>query len=67
MVSIRFIIFIVDLVFGLYLINEGLNFVALPGFISNFESVIFFISGVLLVIASFSYLKTKKKSHSIIP
>ena len=64
--KIKFIIFLVYLVFGLYFINTGLSFITLPEFFTSFDKWIILIGGVLIIIGSFNYLRTGKKSKGLI-
>jgi len=58
------IFFIVYLLFGAYLINSVLGFYPLPEFFPNLDKFVITISGALLILASFKFFKSNKKSKN---
>ncbi|MGD9276443.1 MAG: hypothetical protein PVJ67_04680 [Candidatus Pacearchaeota archaeon] len=59
----RTIIFLLHLAFGLYFINIGFNYVAVPEVISNFEAWIILIGGVLVLLGGINYLRIGKRKR----
>lgn len=57
--SFNSFLFVIYVVFGVYLLNVRINFIALPEFLLNFNDWIIFIAGVLLVFSSMGFLKRK--------
>lgn len=55
--------FFVYLVFGLYLINSSFNFITMPAFIQSIENWLVLISGVLVIIGGFNYLRASKRKY----
>ena len=53
----KYLIFFVYLVFGLYFANYPLNYVEVPELITLYNPWIVFLGGVLILIASFKFLK----------
>lgn len=58
----KIIFFIVHLVLGIYLINFGFNFIEIPSYISELDSWIITVSGVLVVLGGINYVRAS--SHS---
>lgn len=58
--SKKIIFFLVYLIFGAYLINSVLVFYPLPEYFPNLDKFVIAISGVLLIIGGFNFLKIKK-------
>ncbi len=56
--------FFIFLVLGLYLVNSGFEFFAMPNSILTFEKWIFLIAGIFLIFAGFKFLLHKKSSLS---
>lgn len=56
----RTIIFLLHLVFGAYFINLGINYVAVPEVVSNFNAWIILIGGVLILLGGINYLRIGK-------
>jgi hypothetical protein len=50
--------FILNLVFGLYFINFGLEFFEIPELISVLDKWIFVIGGVLIILGGINYTRT---------
>ena len=64
--KIRFIIFLVYLIFGLYFINSALGVVTLPGFVDIIDKWMFVIGGILILLGGINYLRAGKKSQGLI-
>ncbi|MFH1325642.1 MAG: hypothetical protein ABIH49_02640 [archaeon] len=52
-------IFLLYLVFGLYFLNFPFNLIAVPEVISQYNSWIIFLGGILIIFSSFGYLRKK--------
>jgi hypothetical protein len=52
---------LIYVVFALYLINRGFNFIAMPQIILDYEKWIFLIIGLLLLWGGYRSMKLKKK------
>ena len=61
MVKVKFIGFLVYVVFGLYFVNSGFGFITFPEFVSGLDKWIILIGGVLIIIGGFNYLRAGKK------
>lgn len=55
-----FFLFFLFLVFGLYLINSGINLITLPSIVSEVDSWITVISGILLIVGGFLYFMQRR-------
>jgi predicted membrane channel-forming protein YqfA (hemolysin III family) len=55
--------FFVYLIFGLYLLNSSFSFITMPAFIQSIESWLILISGVLVIIGGFNYLRASKRKY----
>ena len=60
MVKVGTILLVVDLIFGLYIINKGFNFITLPAFIMSIDQWILGIGGLLLIVGGFMSMKGKE-------
>ena len=54
------LIFFIDLILGLYFINFGFQFIAIPALISGMDKWIIFLGGIFLIISGISFLKTNR-------
>jgi hypothetical protein len=61
--SLRSLLFIVYLLFGLYLINIFVVFVSLPKFFTSLDKGIFLISGILLILGGINYLRVSRRYY----
>ncbi len=61
--------FIVYSIFGFYLINSPLNIVQIPEIISQFDSWIIFVGGILVLIGGINHFRVgkSKKNDFILP
>ena len=59
------VIFVIYLLLGLYLINLSINYITISQGIKDFETWIFFISGMLLIFASIKFLFKRKKREEM--
>ncbi len=53
-------LFILQVVFGLYLINSSKNFVKIPAALSGLNPWLLLISGALLILSGFMYLMARR-------
>lgn len=53
----KYLIFLVYLAFGLYFLNYPFNYVEIPEIVSNFNSWIILLGGILILIASIKFVK----------
>ena len=51
----KILFFIVNVVFGLYFINYGLNFFEIPEVVSNLDKWIFVVGGALIILGGINY------------
>jgi len=51
--------------FGLYFINYTFSFIAIPEFISKYDSWLIFIGGILILFGAINYFRINKKSKVI--
>ncbi|MBI2043003.1 hypothetical protein HYT25_01290 [Candidatus Pacearchaeota archaeon] len=54
----KLLIFALYLVFGFYFVNYPFNFVEIPEIITNYNSWIVLIGGILILAASINFLKS---------
>jgi hypothetical protein len=52
--------FIIYLLLGLYFLNLGLQFIAIPAFLSGIEKGIYVVGGVLLIFGSIKFLMSSR-------
>ena len=52
---------LIYLVFALYLVNRGFNFISMPQIILDYEKWIFLIIGLLLLWGGYRSMKLKRK------
>ena len=57
------LIFLVYLVLGLYFINFSIVYVEIPKAIANFNSWIFIVGGVLILLGGINHLRISGKHH----
>ncbi len=53
----KYLVFLVYFVFGLYFVNYPFNYFEFPELILVYNSWIIFLGGILILIASFNFLK----------
>ena len=61
--ALGFIVFIVYLIIGLYLLNFGLNVFTMPDFILDIEKWIIFVGGILVIVGGIKYFFSSKRSY----
>jgi hypothetical protein len=59
----RGLIFLIDLVLGLYFINFGFNFIKIPTVISGIDKWIIFLGGIFLILSGTSFLRSNRYSR----
>jgi hypothetical protein len=59
----KWIIIVVYLVFATYLINSAFSFYELPEVVSDYDSVINLIAGILLILGGISSFRIRKHKH----
>lgn len=55
--------FIVYLVFGIYFINSSFNFITIPEIISNFDSWIILLGGVLILLGGVNHFRAIRNKN----
>ena len=60
------IVFLFYLVIGLYFINMVFNFYEIPEFISQFNELINFIGGILIILGGINYLRLGRGGGNLI-
>lgn len=60
--SMKYLLFLVYLLIGLYQINSAFNFVTLPSFFNTLDKWIIFIGGLLIVWGGINHLRVNKYS-----
>jgi len=62
-----FVIILLHLIFGVYLINYSLDIISMPGFIRSLDKLIILVSGVMVLFGGINYIrysKTKGKFYN---
>jgi hypothetical protein len=59
----RTLLFIVYVLFALYFLNYGLNFIGIPESFSTFEQGIIFVGGILLLLGGINHLRVGRYSY----
>lgn len=52
--------FVIYIILSLYFLNFGLEIIAIPEFIKQFDKWIIFIGGIFLFIGGINFIKTKR-------
>jgi predicted membrane channel-forming protein YqfA (hemolysin III family) len=55
--------FIIYLVFGIYFINSSFNFIKIPEIISNFDSWIILLGGVLILLGGVNHFRAIRNKN----
>ena len=55
--------FIIYLVFGIYFINSSFNFIKMPEVISNFDSWIILLGGVLILLGGVNHFRAIRNKN----
>jgi len=55
------LVFLIYLVLGLYFINYTINYVDIPKVINNFNSWIFIIGGILILLGGINHLRLSRR------
>lgn len=57
----KLIFFLVNLIFGIYLVNTGFVFFQIPEIVSRFDNLIISIAGILIIVGGINYLRIQSK------
>jgi len=61
------VIFLLNLVFGIYIIASALELAALPESLVKLDKWIFVIGGILIIIGGINYLRARKRNKYNLP
>lgn len=59
----RKLLFFVSLIFGLYFLNAGLNFIKIPETFVSINKWIIFAGGILLIFSAIRHLATRRYNY----
>lgn len=54
------LVFLIDLILGLYFINFGFQFITIPAFITSIDKWIIFLGGIFLIISGISFITANR-------
>ncbi len=63
MVKLRFVLFFINLVIGLYFVNKGFDFIGLPEFILSIDKWILIVGGAMIIISGILVMKGSSDSY----